>query len=146
MVALDGNVTRTLTIPHNAIMPLSIGLMGTALPVTLTERKGVSFPATVDGKSSKAVKVTVTNKTAATVTLRTVKPFSGNDFAIVLGSDTCSGATLAKAKKCTVSVEFAPPLLTPAGVVAADAIAYDFIYGSPAINGSVTIVLKGKAK
>ncbi len=72
----------------------------------------IAFNQVLIGRVSPAQQVTVTNVSAASVTLGTATLAGPNAADFQLSADQCSGATLAAGASCTVSVASAPTLPT----------------------------------
>jgi hypothetical protein len=139
-------VTGTLMIPYGDSLNAEVALSGDGTPVTLSGPKSESFPSTMHGLPSKTQKkVTITNKTAVTITFTTVD--IGADFSIIGGTDLCAGQPLLAKAKCTVMVGFKPLSSTPTGAVSGETLTYSFTYGGPLmLNGNIEITLKGTVK
>jgi hypothetical protein len=118
-------------------------LSGDAIALRLQAPRSESFPPTEQGTTGKTVrKVTITNLTPATVTLD--NGVIGADF--TRSNDGCANQQMAFRDKCTVGVTFSPLGTTPTGPVPAETLSYGFAYGSPVINGAVSVPLKGRVK
>jgi YVTN family beta-propeller protein len=68
----------------------------------------LAFGNQTQGKTSSAMTLTITNTGTANLTITTVTPGGTNMADFPVGTDTCSNATVAAGKTCTVSVEFEP--------------------------------------
>ncbi len=145
--AANPAVNGSLTVNYNGATPLQVSLTGSALPATLTATKSVSLTAAA-GSTSKPKTITISNPTGALITLQAGTIAPGANFAIVSGSDNCSGQSLgpspAPSKKCTVAVEFASAG-APKGTTLNANLGYNFDYGN-GLSGAVTIPLKGTVK
>jgi hypothetical protein len=106
-----GSIKGALEIAtHEAFSPQIIGLTGTAtggpsVPLSFSPAS-LTFSATGVGGTSPSKTVTITNKSAGTVTINTISA-SDNYAAGGSGSSPCGGP-LAKSAKCTLSVTFTP--------------------------------------
>jgi len=140
--------TRTLTVPHDGGIT-NMTLSGIPIPVTLAAPKVSSFPLTARGNRSAPKTLTITNNSPVSVTI-TGKAFSAGNFAIVSGTDLCSGSILdpkasPPVKKCTVQVEFAPQANASPGAVPPETLQYNYAYGH-SLAGNAQTVLKGSDK
>src|SRR5260370_20449256 len=96
-----------MMIPYGDSLNAEVMLSGDGTPVALSGPKTESFPATAHGTPSKTQKkVTITNKTAVTITF--TAETIGPDFSIMGGTDLCAGQTLAAKAKCTLIDGFTP--------------------------------------
>ncbi len=68
----------------------------------------LAFGNQTQGTTSSAMTLTVTNTGTTNLTITTVTPGGANKADFIVGTDTCSDATVAAGKTCTVSVEFDP--------------------------------------
>ena len=68
----------------------------------------LAFGNQTQGTTSSAMTLTVTNTGTTDLTITTVTPGGTNMADFTIGTDTCSDATVAAGKTCTVSVEFDP--------------------------------------
>jgi hypothetical protein len=93
----------------------------------------IAFNQVLIGQVSPAQQVTVTNISAASVTLGNASMIGPNAADFQLSADQCSGATLAAGASCTVSVASAPTLTTTETAT--------LIFGAPA--GEVLVGLSG---
>ncbi|HLW71504.1 MAG TPA: hypothetical protein VKS22_12880 [Candidatus Binataceae bacterium] len=134
-----GSVSETLVIPYNGASP-SETLEGNGIAVTLSAPKSVTAPSVAAGSVGKAKKITIHNKSTATVQIGAAS-LSAN-FQIASGGDACANTALAAKGKCVVSLEFAPATGTSGTLPGT--LAYNFTYG--ANSNSVSISLKGKVK
>ncbi len=106
-----GSIKGALAVTTNgAFSPQIVGLTGTAtggptVPLTISPAT-LTFSATGIGTTSAAKIVTVTNKSAGSITINAITA-SPNYSAVASGSSPCGG-TLAKSAKCTLSVTFTP--------------------------------------
>jgi large repetitive protein len=99
-----GSRTATLTVTHNApTSPQTVSLGGTGVqPVTLSA-SSLGFGAILEGTTSAAKLVTLTNNEKTTLTFTSIT--ASGDFAIV--SNTC-GASIVAGAGCKVGVTFSP--------------------------------------
>ena len=106
-----GSIKGALNIATNgAFSPLIVGLTGAAtggpaVPLTVSPA-ALTFTATGIGAASAAKTITVTNKSASSVTINSMNA-SADYSALGSGTSPCGGA-LAPSAKCTMSVNFAP--------------------------------------
>ncbi|MGA8765363.1 MAG: choice-of-anchor D domain-containing protein [Candidatus Sulfotelmatobacter sp.] len=113
-----GTRTGSLTITDGAASsPQTVSLSGTGVasaePAVSLSSSSLSFTAQAVGSTSTAQVVTVTNTGTANLLVNSIS--ASGDYA---ESDTCVGASLPPAAKCTVSVTFAPSIsATIAGIV-----------------------------
>jgi hypothetical protein len=135
-----GAVSEALMIPYNGTSP-SETLNGNGLAVTLSAPKSVTLPSTAAGTTGKAKKVTIKNKSDATVTLGTAS-LSAN-FTFASGGDACTGATLAHdTGKCVATLEFMPVAGSSGPLTGT--LSYPFSYGTN--SGNLSVPLSGKVK
>ncbi|HVN06139.1 MAG TPA: choice-of-anchor D domain-containing protein [Bryobacteraceae bacterium] len=104
-----GVATGTLTIYDNGFFNAStnISLSGTGSGLSVTGGPLV-FGSVAVKTTSAAKTVTITNKSAASITMRSIALNETTDFAIAANTCPASGSTLAAAASCTVSVAFKP--------------------------------------
>ena len=106
-----GSIKGALAVTTNgAFSPQIVALSGTAtggpaVPLSFSPAS-LTFTATGVGATSAPKTVTVTNKSAGSITINTISA-SANYSAIGSGTSPCGGA-LAKSAKCTLSVTFTP--------------------------------------
>ena len=106
-----GQRSETITITDNAPdSPQVIQVSGTATPppqpaLTLSQNQ-VGFPSTVQGATSAAIVVTVTNSGTAPLNISSIT-FGGANTADFASTNTCSSA-VAPGNNCAISVTFAP--------------------------------------
>ncbi|HEY2667714.1 MAG TPA: choice-of-anchor D domain-containing protein [Actinomycetota bacterium] len=107
-----GTGTRSATValpvndnaaPHTAILTG----VGQAVAPTFGP-PSAAFGAAFVHQVTKPVNFSLTNVTGAPVTVNSVKLGQPNPSDFIIGSDTCSGATVPDAGSCTVSVSFDP--------------------------------------
>jgi hypothetical protein len=107
-----GNETGTLTV-SDQFRSQTVSLSGVGLApvgVSLAPAFGVGFAATGVGIISAGQTVTLTNNSAAPLT---ISGFAlGSDFAVLSGSNTC-GSVLAVSAACTLQVVFVPTVGGP---------------------------------
>jgi uncharacterized repeat protein (TIGR03803 family) len=134
-----GSVTEPFVIPYNGNSPPET-LAGNGIAVTLDVSGPKTLPGAKAGAIGKAAKITITNKSTATVLLGPAGPLS--DFTIATDGDGCADATLKPGSKCVVTVQFAPGDGTSGEL--ASTLSYGFTYG--ANDGDVSVPLKGKVE
>jgi Astacin (Peptidase family M12A)/Abnormal spindle-like microcephaly-assoc'd, ASPM-SPD-2-Hydin len=131
----NGSVTGAIILTHNAAYsPQTVALSGTGSGGATAPLKfspaTLSFTNQLVGTTSAAKTVTVTNSSAAAVTISPLTT-SGNYVVAGSGSSPCGGS-LAKAAKCTFAVTFSPTIngtVKGSVAVATDAPVTPQIYG-----------------
>jgi hypothetical protein len=109
----NGNINGAVTVTHNAanspqeVTLTGTGMGGSASPLTFNPAT-VTFANQLVGTSSAAKTVTVTNASAASLSISSIAA-SGNYTAVGSGAKPCGG-TLAASAKCTLSVTFTPSI------------------------------------
>jgi hypothetical protein len=112
MPTATGARAATLTVTYNdATSPQTVALSGTATPaaplVTLNTTSA-SFGGVFVGMSSATLILTVTNSGSASLSVSTVSITGSNASDFTKQSDSCSGASVAPASTCTISLVFKP--------------------------------------
>ena len=107
----DGAVntaTNDFFVPvSNSVLVISAGTGATG-PAFSASPSPLAFGNQTQDTTSAARTLTVTNTGTSDLTITTVTAGGNNKSDFIVGTDTCSAATVAAGKTCTVSIEFAP--------------------------------------
>jgi sugar lactone lactonase YvrE len=136
----SGKLTDSLSYPYTYGANqgrVTVALSGTAGAV-LSAPASKTLPGAPAGSIGKPVNITITNLSNDSVVIGTAGALNNSAIA----QDGCTGQTLAKkGAKCTVSVEFAPPLGTSGTLT--DSLTYTYSYST--FSGvQLTVGLSGK--
>ncbi len=98
--------------------PQTITLTGTGVAPTFSaSAANIIFAGQFVGTTSAPQTVTVTNTGTAVLAISTVTLGGANPAEFALSSDSCSGAGIAPAASCSVSVTYTPNAVAPAGAL-----------------------------
>jgi YVTN family beta-propeller protein len=103
--ALNTTTNYVYMVAANSVYVISGAPAGPAFSASPSP---LAFGNQTQGKTSSAMTLTITNTGTANLTITTVTPGGTNMADFPVGTDTCSNATVAAGKTCTVSVEFEP--------------------------------------
>jgi len=125
-----GPRSGSVSIKDNAAgSPQTIGLTGVGVaPAFSASAAGLSFGSQFVGTTSAPQSVTVTNSGTATLVIGSVALGGTNPSEFIIATNTCSGASVAPAGTCAVSVTYTPSATQPAS---ASLVFTDNANGSP---------------
>jgi hypothetical protein len=137
--SLAGAAAATLAVSDGAGLPASVALTGTgAAPGAISISPGTKdFGSVAVGATSASTVFTVSNGGQSPTAALTLALTGQNAAQFALGSDACTGKTLAGGASCTVAVTFAP---TAAGTAMATLTA-----SAAGLAGTATASLSGTA-
>lgn len=131
------NKTATITVTDSTPGSVAAVTLLTGIPITgpaVTITGPVTLGSVIVGRSSAATTYTITNSSSTATGALTV---ASSDPAFVVGSDLCTGQSLAPTRTCTFSVTFSPTAVGEKSIVLSAAAAGS-ILGSLQIGGTGT--------
>ncbi len=102
------SATNDFYLPAAGSVFVVSGGAGPSGPAFSASPSPLAFGNQTQGTTSSAKTLTITNTGTSNLAITTVTPGGANMADFILGSDTCSNATVAAGKTCAVSVEFEP--------------------------------------
>jgi subtilase family serine protease len=138
-----GPLAGPLSVSYNGASPATVELSGNGTVVSVRGPLRVIFPKQTAGTSGPSRPVVVTNNSRTATVKMGVTPAPSGSF--TAASDTCSGQFVGPRGRCTIGLEFSPPIGSASKSTLTGTLSLTFTYGGN-LGNVPNIALSGTVK